>query len=78
MRIVRIHVVALLTMVVLALVAMPRAQAAAEGSFERTLQVSGPVDLEVTTGSGDLAVIAIWGVGGVIVALRTFTWEPRA
>jgi DUF4097 and DUF4098 domain-containing protein YvlB len=58
MRIVRIHVVALLTMVVLPLVATPRAQAAAEGSFERTLHVSGPVDLEVTTGSGDLEVRA--------------------
>lgn len=26
---------------------------------------------------GDLAVIAIWGVGGVVVALRFFRWEPR-
>lgn len=30
--------------------------AAAEGSFDRTLSVSGRVDLEVTTGSGDLRV----------------------
>lgn len=28
----------------------------AEGSFERTLQVTGPVELEVTTGSGSIAV----------------------
>ena len=26
---------------------------------------------------GDLAVIAAWGIGGVLVALRTFSWEPR-
>ncbi|MGO9912790.1 MAG: ABC transporter permease [Acidimicrobiales bacterium] len=26
---------------------------------------------------GDLKWIAIWGVGGVIVALRRFRWEPR-
>jgi ABC-2 type transport system permease protein len=25
----------------------------------------------------DLAVVAIWGVGGVIVASRTMSWEPR-
>lgn len=33
------------------------------------------------TGSGfewnHLAVIAVWGIGGVLVALRTFSWEPR-
>jgi ABC-2 type transport system permease protein len=33
------------------------------------------------TGSGfepkDLAVIAIWGVIGVVVAIRTFKWEPQ-
>ena len=27
---------------------------------------------------GDLAVIAAWGVAGVLVAVRFFTWEPRA
>jgi ABC-2 type transport system permease protein len=26
---------------------------------------------------GDLLVIAIWGVAGVLVAVRFFTWEPR-
>ena len=31
-------------------------QAAAEGTFERTLNVNGPVDLRVSTGSGDIAV----------------------
>jgi hypothetical protein len=29
---------------------------AIQGSFERSLKVSGPVDLEVSTGSGDIAV----------------------
>jgi len=32
------------------------AQAAVRGSFERTLQVSGPVDLQVFTRSGDISV----------------------
>lgn len=35
--------------------AMP-AQAAARGSFQRTLNVTGPVDLDVRTGSGDIEV----------------------
>lgn len=26
---------------------------------------------------GDLAVIVAWGVGAALVALRTFSWEPR-
>jgi len=34
-----------------------------------------------TTGAGfawnDLAVLVLWGVGGLIVALRRFTWIPR-
>lgn len=33
------------------------------------------------TGSGfelqHLAVIALWGVAGALLALRFFTWEPR-
>jgi hypothetical protein len=32
------------------------AAASAEGSFQRTLQVSGPVNLDVSTGSGDIQV----------------------
>lgn len=35
--------------------AMP-AQASARGSFQRTLTVTGPVDLDVSTGSGDIDV----------------------
>jgi ABC-2 type transport system permease protein len=35
-----------------------------------------------TTGNGfrwhDLGVIALWAVGGTIVAVRRFQWEPRA
>ena len=31
---------------------------AAEGSFERTLKVTGPVELSVRTGSGRIRVIA--------------------
>src|SRR5207248_8285229 len=31
---------------------------AAQGSFDRTLQVSGPVDLQVSTGSGHIHVTA--------------------
>ena len=26
---------------------------------------------------GDLAVMAAWGIGGVLIATRFFTWEPR-
>jgi DUF4097 and DUF4098 domain-containing protein YvlB len=40
------------------------ARAAVEGSFERTLQVSGPVDLDVVTGSGDISVQT--GSGNVV------------
>ncbi|MHB8438448.1 MAG: ABC transporter permease [Acidimicrobiales bacterium] len=25
----------------------------------------------------DVAVVAAWGIGGLLVAIRTFTWEPR-
>lgn len=36
--------------------APPPAQAAVEGHFDRTLTVSGPVDLDVTTGSGNITI----------------------
>ncbi len=26
---------------------------------------------------GDLLVLALWGIGGLVVALRFFSWEPR-
>jgi hypothetical protein len=25
----------------------------------------------------DVAVVAVWGIAGLIVALRRFRWEPR-
>jgi ABC-2 type transport system permease protein len=35
-----------------------------------------------TTGAGfrwgQLALLAAWGVGGLVIALRTFRWEPRS
>jgi ABC-2 type transport system permease protein len=27
---------------------------------------------------GDLAVVAAWGIAGLVLAMRTFRWEPRA
>ena len=27
---------------------------------------------------GDLAVVAMWGIAGLVLAMRTFRWEPRA
>jgi len=27
--------------------------------------------------AGDLAVLAAWGIGGLLIALRTFAWTPR-
>jgi putative adhesin len=38
------------------LVLVPAALCAAEGSFEKTLKVTGPVELEVATGSGNIEV----------------------
>jgi DUF4097 and DUF4098 domain-containing protein YvlB len=45
-------------MIVAALICLPAlpAAAAAEGSFQRALQVTGPVHLDLTTGSGDVEV----------------------
>ena len=35
-----------------------------------------------TTGAGfewgDLAIVAAWGVAGLLIAMRTFRWTPRA
>ncbi len=39
-----------------AILALPSLVFAAQGSFDRSLQVSGPVDLEVSTGSGHIRV----------------------
>jgi len=43
--------------------------AAQEGSFDRTLKVGGPVDLEVSTGSGSITVNR--GTGGQVVVHAT-------
>ena len=53
------------TLLVVALAALP-ALAQREGSFQRTLSVSGPVELEVSTHSGRIAVRA-GGAGAVDV-----------
>jgi putative adhesin len=53
---------------ILALVALP-ASAATTGHFERTLQVNGPVDLEVASGSGNITVHT-GGNGSVSVAAK--------
>jgi hypothetical protein len=42
--------------VVLSCSALMARPAAVKGSFERSLKVSGPVDLEVSTGSGDITI----------------------
>ncbi len=53
----------------LAAVAPPLAADRAEGSFERTLSVSGPVELAVGTGSGSIA-IRKGGAGAVRIQAR--------
>jgi DUF4097 and DUF4098 domain-containing protein YvlB len=53
----------------------PKSAAAAEGSFQRTLPVTGPVSLEVTTGSGSIQV-HIGGPNQVQVTghIRSTSW----
>lgn len=65
MKSLKITAVLILT---LALSAIPL-YAAAEGHFERTLQVSGPVDLDVTSGSGTITVHQ-GGNGSVYVSAK--------
>ena len=57
-----------LLLVILALGELP-VSASATGHFERTLQVSGPVDLEVTSGSGNITVHS-GGSGSVYVSAK--------
>lgn len=53
----RCHIAALtLALVTVLWFSVTPAQAAARGSFQRTLTVTGPVDLDVNTGSGDIDV----------------------
>jgi DUF4097 and DUF4098 domain-containing protein YvlB len=53
---IRFSVVAACSVVAVIALWAQMAAAAAEGSFERTLRVSGPVNLEVETGSGNIEV----------------------
>jgi Putative adhesin len=57
-----------LILMALAISALPLS-AASTGHFERTLQVSGPVDLDVTSGSGDITV-RTGGSGTVSVSAK--------
>ncbi len=66
----KLMLVALGILTVLALAGAPAL--AAEGSFDRTLKVTGPVTLDVTTGSGSIAVRA-GGSGSVTVHGRIRT-----
>lgn len=49
-------VLAIATAMGLACLASPAAQASAEGGFQKTLAVTGSVDLDLTTGSGDVHI----------------------
>lgn len=71
-------VVAITAAVMLSLSAIP-AQAAARGSFQRTLTVTGPVDLDVSTGSGDIEVHS-GPVGSVQVTgrIKVSGWSGNA
>ncbi len=52
----RLRWLAALAAVIALLAAAPAWSAAAEGKFERALKVTGAVELDVTTGSGDITV----------------------
>ena len=48
----------------------------AEGSFSRTLNVSGPVDLDVQTGSGDIEIrLGQAGTVQVEARIRAWAWD---
>jgi hypothetical protein len=51
-----IHSLTLASVIVVGLACLQPAAASSEGSFQRTLQVSGPVNLDLTTGSGSVNV----------------------
>src|SRR2546425_10879365 len=55
-RLVRSSICSWLTLLIAVSVAALPATASVQGSFQRTFQVSGPVDMEVFTHSGDITV----------------------
>jgi DUF4097 and DUF4098 domain-containing protein YvlB len=66
-------------MATLAAIAPQRAFAADEGHFDRTLTVTGPVDMEVQTGSGDISVRA--GSAGTVqihAKIKAESWLTSA
>jgi len=75
MKLQRISIFSLALALILTCTQALPALAAAEGTFERTLQVSGPVNLDVTTGSGSIRV-RNGGSGQVQVTghIKATTW----
>jgi len=45
--------------------------------FDSLLAAFGPTASGIGVSWGDLAVVAAWGIVGVVVALRRFRWSPR-
>jgi ABC-2 type transport system permease protein len=45
--------------------------------FDSLLEAFDPTTTGIGVAWGDLAVVAAWGVAGVIAALRFFRWSPR-
>jgi ABC-2 type transport system permease protein len=45
--------------------------------FDAVLTAFDPTTTGAGIDWGDLAVLAAWGIAGVLIALRTFRWSPR-
>jgi ABC-2 type transport system permease protein len=45
--------------------------------FDSLLEAFDPTTTGIGVAWGDLAVVAAWGVAGVVLALRFFRWAPR-
>jgi len=45
--------------------------------FDSLLSAFDPTATGIGVAWGDLAVVAAWGVAGVVLALRVFRWSPR-
>jgi ABC-2 type transport system permease protein len=46
--------------------------------FDSLLEAFDPTTTGIGVAWGDLAVVAAWGIAGVVLALRFFRWAPRA